>query len=93
MGSPTGEEGRNDDEVQHEVTITNDFHLGAYEVTQSQYKKIMGNNPSQFQGEKADFNEDLPVESVSWEDAVEFCNIINIVLEYFFLCFLYGLYM
>ncbi len=74
MGSPTGEEGRNDDEVQHEVTITNDFHLGAYEVTQSQYKKIMGNNPSQFQGKKAEFNEDLPVESVSWEDAVGFCN-------------------
>ncbi|MCE2809166.1 MAG: SUMF1/EgtB/PvdO family nonheme iron enzyme [Planctomycetaceae bacterium] len=46
MGSPTSEEGRNDDEVQHEVTITRDFYLGAYEVTQSQYERVMGHNAS-----------------------------------------------
>ena len=50
-GAPTSEEGRKDDEVQHEVTITRDFYLGAYEVTQSQYKRIMGSNPSRFQGQ------------------------------------------
>lgn len=76
-GAPTSEEGRKDDEVQHEVTITRDFYLGAYEVTQSQYKRIMGSNPSRFQGVVCDFNEELPVDSVRWEDAVDFCNKLN----------------
>jgi formylglycine-generating enzyme required for sulfatase activity len=74
MGSPPSEEGRNDDEVQHEVTITRDFYLGAYEVTQSQYERVMGHNPSKFQGAVVDHvNEDLPVDFVGWQDAVEFC--------------------
>lgn len=74
MGSPTSGEGRNDDEVQHEVTITRDFYLGAYEVTQSQYKRVMGHNPSKFQDAVVDHvNEDLPVDFVRWQDAVEFC--------------------
>ena len=77
MGSPLSEQERNADEVQHEVTISRDFYLGAYEVTQSQYKRIMGSNPSRFQGVVSDFNEELPVESVRWEDAVDFCNKLN----------------
>jgi formylglycine-generating enzyme required for sulfatase activity len=42
--------------------------MGKYEVTQAQYQAIMGNNPSNFKGEKR------PVEQVSWNDAVKFCE-------------------
>ncbi len=68
MGSPEGEEGRNDNEgPQHEVTVPG-FFMGKYVVTQAQYQTIMGNNPARFQGENR------PVENVSWNDAVEFCK-------------------
>ena len=63
MGSPESEEGRFDWETQHRVTLTRDYWLGTYEVTQAQWRAVMGNNPSHFQGD------DLPVEQVSWEDA------------------------
>ena len=68
MGSPADEKERVGLEVQHEVEITKGFWLGKYEVTQEEYEKVMGNNPSQFKGPK------LPVEQVSWEDAKEFCK-------------------
>jgi formylglycine-generating enzyme required for sulfatase activity len=75
MGSPASEQGRDDDETQHEVTISEDYYLGVFEVTQAQYEKVIGTNPSYFQRAKvADQNADLPVESVSWDDAVEFCK-------------------
>ena len=76
MGSPESEEGRyKDDETQHEVTISKDYYLGVYEVTQAQYEKVMGKNPSHFQGAiVGNENADLPVDRVSWEDAVEFCK-------------------
>ena len=44
------------------------FYMGKYEVTQREYREIMGANPSQFTGD------DLPVERVSWFDAIEYCN-------------------
>ena len=74
MGSPESEEGRDkNDETQHEVTISKDYYLGVYEVTQAQYEKVMGKNPSHFQGAiVGNENADLPVENVSWDDAVEF---------------------
>ncbi|MBR4250325.1 MAG: SUMF1/EgtB/PvdO family nonheme iron enzyme, partial [Verrucomicrobia bacterium] len=68
MGSPVGELGRDDGETQHRVTLTKGYWLGKYEVTQEQYKAIMGNNPSKFVGDN------LPVEQVSWDDAMEFCR-------------------
>ena len=75
MGSPIEEEGASNDEEQHQVTISKDYYLGVYEVTQAQYEKVMGNNPSHFQGaEVGNENADLPVEMVSWDDAVEFCK-------------------
>ncbi|MBL8891869.1 MAG: SUMF1/EgtB/PvdO family nonheme iron enzyme, partial [Planctomycetaceae bacterium] len=45
MGSPDSEEGRDDDERQHEVTITRDFYMGVTEVTQSQWQQVMGTTP------------------------------------------------
>jgi formylglycine-generating enzyme required for sulfatase activity len=53
---------------QHRVKITNGFFMGSTEVTQGQYREIMGKNPSHFKGE------DNPVETVSWDDAVKFCK-------------------
>jgi len=68
MGSPANEPGRYDDEgPQHQVTVSS-FYMGKYEVTQREYQEVMGTNPSSFKGDN------LPVESVSWYDAVEYCN-------------------
>lgn len=67
MGSPTDEVQREADEDLHEVSI-NDFYVSAYEVTQKEYESIMGTNPSNFKGEK------LPVENVTWYEAIEYCN-------------------
>ena len=76
MGSPQTEEARNENETQHEVTISKDYYLGVTELTQGQYEKVMGTNPSHFQKQvirKSDSSM-FPVEQVSWEDAIEFCN-------------------
>jgi formylglycine-generating enzyme required for sulfatase activity len=54
--------------VQHQVTISKAFYLGKYEVTQKEYEAVMGTNPSYFKGTN------LPVERVSWYDAIEYCN-------------------
>ena len=67
MGSPKEEKDRNANETQHKVTLTKGFYMGVYTVTQEQWKAVMGNNPSQFKGEK-----NLPVETVSWDDCQEF---------------------
>ncbi|MBS0203645.1 MAG: formylglycine-generating enzyme family protein [Planctomycetes bacterium] len=65
---------------QHKVVITRPFYVGVYEVTQSQYEKVMGTNPSGFSrtGKKKDDVVNLdtsshPVESVCWTDAIAFC--------------------
>lgn len=67
MGSPESERQRGADETRHEVTVS-DFRISPTEVTQVDYQRVMGVNPSHFQGD------DLPVEQVSWFDAVEYCN-------------------
>lgn len=54
MGSPPSEEGSKEDEWQHEVTLSQDYYLGVFEVTQSQYQKVMGKNPSRFQGKEVE---------------------------------------
>lgn len=78
MGSPIDEEGRLEDEVQHQVTISQDYYLGVTEVTQGQYEKVMGNNPSNFQCHQSYKDQGdsstHPVEMVSSDDAVEFCK-------------------
>jgi formylglycine-generating enzyme required for sulfatase activity len=67
MGSPSTEVSRFGDETQHQVKV-NSFYMGKYEVTQAEYEAVMGTNPSSFKGAKR------PVETVSWFDAVEYCN-------------------
>jgi formylglycine-generating enzyme required for sulfatase activity len=62
MGSPEDEAGRSEDETQHRVTLTRGFWMAKTETTQGQWERVMGENPSRFSGE------DLPVETVSWDD-------------------------
>jgi len=68
MGSPGSETGRDNDEAQHRVKITRAYLMSATEVTQAQWEQVMGGNPSARKGA------DLPVEKVTWYDAVSFCN-------------------
>jgi hypothetical protein len=72
MGSPEDEEGRYDDEIQHAVEITQPFLLKTTPVTQAQWLALMGNNPAHFKGDDR-----RPVEQVSWEDAVCFCEALS----------------
>jgi formylglycine-generating enzyme required for sulfatase activity len=82
MGSPEDEKDRIADEgPEHKVSITKGFHLGMYEVTQGEYEEVMGSNPSYISavGEGNDKVKGLktarfPVERVSYEDAVKFCE-------------------
>lgn len=71
MGSPEDEPGRYADEVQHQVTITRPFYMQTTPVTQAQWQAVMGDNPSFFKGDN------LPVESVSWNDTQEFIRVLN----------------
>ena len=71
MGSPEYEEDRSSDEKQVKVTLTKGFWMAKTELTQAQWTAVMGNNPSHFNGD------DLPVETVSWDDAQEFIKKVN----------------
>jgi sulfatase modifying factor 1 len=68
MGSPAEEANRDDDESQHQVTLTKGFYLAKNEVTQAQWKQVMLINPSRLNGS------DLPMKDVSWNDSIEFCK-------------------
>ena len=79
MGSPTTEAGRGTNETEHNVTLTQGFYLGKYEVTQAQYEAVMTGNtdglsatPSQWRN-----NPNHPVEKVSWEDVQIFLSRLN----------------
>ena len=73
MGSPADEAGRDIDETQHQVTISKPFQLQTTEVTQGQWEKVMGDNPSYFK----DCGEDCPAEMVSWSAAQQFIKRLN----------------
>ena len=66
------------DQFEHQLTVslTRAFFICDHEVTQKEYKDIMGTNPSKFKAnpEKGEIQENRPVEEVSWFDAIEYCN-------------------
>lgn len=70
MGSPTNEAERESDEIQHNVTV-NSFYMSKTELSQKEYKDVMGNNPSENRGDT------LPVENVTWYDAIQYCNALS----------------
>jgi uncharacterized protein (TIGR02996 family) len=87
MGSPE-EEGDDDEHPQHEVEITRPFCMGAFPVTQEQYQRVMGKNPSYYSaaGSGKDSVEGMdttlfPVETVSWYDAMKFCEALGLLPE------------
>ena len=59
----------------HQVTLTQSFRIGVHEVTQEQYERVMSSNPSHFKGPQN------PVEQVSWNDAVKFCEKLSALPE------------
>jgi len=73
MGSPEDEPERFDDELLHEVTLTNGFWLGETTCTQAAWKAVMGENPSRFKGDNR------PVERVSWYDCQDFLERANAI--------------
>jgi formylglycine-generating enzyme len=79
MGSPETESNRTYDETQYSVTLTA-FSMSKYQVTQEQYQTVMGSNPSYFSSnpQEGEIQGKRPVESVSWYDALVFCNKLSI---------------
>jgi Uncharacterized conserved protein len=73
MGSPSTESGRGSAETQHQVTLTKGYYMQTTEVTQGQWKAVMGSNPSYF----GSCGDDCPVEDVSWTDAQAFITALN----------------
>jgi formylglycine-generating enzyme required for sulfatase activity len=71
MGEWDDEASSSDEVPRHEVEITTPFYLGTFEVTQAQWRSVMGSNPSVFRGQ------DRPVDNVSWNDAQNFINALN----------------
>jgi formylglycine-generating enzyme required for sulfatase activity len=74
MGSPLTEIGRDKEEIMHPVRFSRPFWMGQTEVTQAQYRAIMGENPSKHLGDKQKPENTLPVENVSWGNAKRFCE-------------------
>jgi formylglycine-generating enzyme required for sulfatase activity len=72
MGSPASEVSRHNDETQRQVMV-GAFYMGKNEVTQREYEQVMRTNPSKFSGAS------LPVERVSWFDAIAYCNTRSII--------------
>ena len=67
-GSPDIEPGRIANETRRQVKFTKGFQIGVTEVTQKEWRVIMGTSPSHFKGD------DLPIERITWREAVEFCR-------------------
>jgi formylglycine-generating enzyme required for sulfatase activity len=85
MGAPESETGsRIDERPVHDVNLTRPFSLGAYEVTQAEYRAVVGSNPAYFSPEGlgaekvSGLNTDrFPVEQISWDAANEFCRLLS----------------
>lgn len=65
-----GSDAESDEKPKHPVRVSS-FHIGKYEVTQAQWRAVMGTNPSYFKGDN------LPVENVSWHDCIDFIDKLN----------------
>jgi len=77
MGSPESERDRSSYEEQHRVRITKPFYLGIYEVTQADFERVMDYNPTEYSVNQSIADGDtgqFPVSSVTWHEAVEFCQ-------------------
>ncbi len=72
MGSPVTEAERDPEELRHEVVIARPFYLGAHEVTQGQWQRVLGKNPAHFKANPG--GADYPVEQVRWPEAVGYCK-------------------
>jgi formylglycine-generating enzyme required for sulfatase activity len=79
MGSPANEAERNENEVQHEVTISRPFYLGVYEVTQAEFRKLMAGKVKRgaIFDEKRGGGPDYPIENILWNEAVAFCTALS----------------
>jgi formylglycine-generating enzyme required for sulfatase activity len=73
MGSPLEEEGRSGNEGPQHLVNLDGFWMGQTPITQAQWRRVMGTNPSQFQRLRAD-RDQRPMEMVSWNDATAFCD-------------------
>jgi formylglycine-generating enzyme required for sulfatase activity len=77
MGAPADElDSKDRERPQHLVTITQPFFMSQCPITQAQWQVLMGNNPAQFTG-----NVNLPVDSVNWQDAQEFCRRLSTITK------------
>lgn len=81
MGSPADRKEVEPDEILHSVRLSNGFFLGQTEVTQEQYQRVIGTNPSHFKDSGDGSRKDYPVENVSWDDAVDFCRRLSEMSE------------
>ena len=79
MGSPTTETGRSTNETEHNVSLTQGFYLGKYEVTQAQYAVVMSGNTNSLNPSPSNWpnNPNRPVEKVSWDDVQIFLSRLN----------------
>jgi formylglycine-generating enzyme required for sulfatase activity len=80
MGSPANEEERAAEEMQHEVAITKPFYMSVTLVTQAQFDKVMGKNPSFFHAKNGG-GPDNPVDQILWGEAKEFCTKLSALPE------------
>lgn len=83
MGTPDSEVDREANEDLHKVKLTKPFYLGVYEVTQAQFVKVMGKNPSRYQPEATGVEDtsNFPVDSLSWADAIAYCEALSALPE------------
>ena len=81
MGSPESEPSRNMNEIQHQVTINAGFYMSVHQVTQKQWKELMGEDEAWqslmnqgMYGKEYGIGDDNPMYYINWYDAIEFCN-------------------
>ncbi len=75
MGSPTTEIGRESDEIQRNLVISNPFYMAETEITQAQYLAVMGSNPSL--NKNGIFLNYLPIDNATYDEAKAFCQVIS----------------